>query len=118
MTDDWHNPRNPGQDCHSMEISEQDKKARKDFIEPANLGNVIWRAPEAATDPSCNQLSASRITMLVCAGCTVALTWAAIVFGKSEAVTGLVQTVAGIAAGVYFGSQFKDLRWKWRAKDD
>src|SRR5574343_382195 len=78
------------------------------YIEPCTIWTFWKRLPELVTDPSCNQLSASRGVLFLCGCCTVALTWAAIAIGKIEAVTGLVSTVAGIVAGIYFASTVKD----------
>jgi hypothetical protein len=126
MTDDFFDPQNPDQDCHSCDgkevitasaVTESSQKPMENYIEPPNMATVWFRLPEFVTDPSCNQLSASRFVLFLMSLLVVFVSVVLTVTGQGEAVTGLITAVTATAAGVYFGSQFKDLRWKkWRGE--
>lgn len=106
------------EDKHSCGQCEAPKIESDDcYIYPPNILTMFWRLPELWTDPSSNQLSSSRLVLFLMACCVVALTWAAILAGQFGVVTTMIAAVAASAAGVYFASQFKDLRWKKREKD-
>jgi hypothetical protein len=126
MTDDFFDPKNPDQDCHSCDggniitasaVTEPPHKISDSYIEPPNMATVWYRLPEFVTDPSCNQLSASRCVLFLMGLLTVFVSVWLTVNGQGGAITGLISAVAATAAGVYFGSQFKDLRWRrWRGE--
>ena len=128
MTDDFFDPQNPEQDCHSCDgqgvtaapaVTEPPQKPADNYIEPSNLTTVWFRLPEFVTDPSCNQLSASRFVLFLMGVLTCFVSVWMTVTGQGGAITGLITAVAATAAGVYFGSQFKDLRWRrWREREE
>ena len=94
-----------------------DTSPQKDFCEPPNMGDVVWRLPELWTDPSSNQLSASRMILLV-TGLTVDfIAIYATLMGQCQAITGMLTAVIASAAGIYFGSTVKDFRF-WRNRRD
>jgi hypothetical protein len=128
MTDDFYDPQNPDQDYHSCDgskvnattaVTEPPQKPSDSYIEPPNITTVWFRLPEFITDPSCNQLSASRFVLFLMGILTVFVSVWLTVTGQGGAVTGLITAVAATAAGVYFGSQFKDLRFKgWLNREE
>ena len=78
------------------------------------MGNRYgFRLPEFVTDPSCNQLSASRFVLFPMGLLTIFVHVSAYLYRSRQGGYGmLIAAVAATAAGVYFGSQFKDLRWR------
>lgn len=85
------------------------------FISPATMRNVFLRLPELITDPSCNELSASRFVFfwvgLICGFIAIHET----IFGRAATITTMITTVMATAATVYFASTVKD--WRWRRRD-
>jgi hypothetical protein len=111
MTDDFFDPQNPEQDYHSCQNLSPQKQS-DGYIEPPNLASVWFRLPEFVTDPSSNQLSASRFVLFSMGLLTIFVALFLTFTGRGNEVTTLIAAVAATAAGVYFGSQFKDLRWR------
>lgn len=116
MTDDFFDPKNQTQDYHSVEqVGFQ--AANKEYIEPPNIKNLIYRLPELWTDPNCNQLSSSRLGL-----CFVNVTGAMVVImaawaGNFEVAGSVLIPLAATDAGVYFASTVKDWRWRRERHD-
>jgi hypothetical protein len=108
-----HPPAEPGPEPN---IYDPGPPGQPEFIEPANIKNFFWRIPELWTDPSCNQLSASRFVLVLMGLLTVFVSVWMTVNGQGNAVTTLITAVTATVASVYFASTIKD--WRWRRRED
>jgi hypothetical protein len=82
------------------------------YIEACNIKNVWFRLPELITDPSSNQLSASRFVFFWTGLISGFVAIHETIYGRAGNITTLLSTVIATASGVYFASTVKDWRWK------
>src|SRR5574343_1843064 len=117
MVDDYGKPGEILPDNHSCEGACSPDKELKDFCEPPNMGNVLWRLPELWVHPCSNQLSASRFCVFWFGVWVCFISVHETLYGRASGITTMLTAVFATVAGIYFMSTAKDFRWRRRDKE-